>query len=86
MRVWVSQTHQVLIKSKLIVNKSKKGTNLLVEYPLPLIEKPIRLQTTESKPRVWPCKNTLERPTGKRACIKIIVIGMDDFTDENELV
>lgn len=42
LRVWAPRTHQVLIASKPVVNKSKRGTDLLVEHPLPPPKKPLR--------------------------------------------
>ena len=61
LRVWAPRTHQVLIASKPIVNKSKKGTNLLVEYPLPPSDKLLRLQTSELKLQSHFCKNAVEK-------------------------
>lgn len=38
-RVILSYMHQVLTTNELIVNESKKNTNLLIKYLLPLIKK-----------------------------------------------
>lgn len=54
--VWASYTHQVLIASELIVNESKKDADLLVEHLLLILEKPLRPQTSEPKPRGQSCK------------------------------
>ena len=40
LKVWASHTHQVLIMSEPVVNKNKRGVDLLLEYLLPLSEKP----------------------------------------------
>lgn len=56
LRVWAPRTHQVLIASKPVVNKGKRGADLLVEHPLPHPEKPLRPQTGEPKLRSRPCK------------------------------
>ena len=42
--------HQVLIASELIVNKSKKSTNILIKHLLPHPKKPLQPQTGEQKP------------------------------------
>lgn len=39
LRVWAPKTHQVLIASKLIVNKSKRGAKLLTENLMPPLPK-----------------------------------------------
>ena len=51
LRVWAPRTHQVLIASKLVVNKSKRGADLLMEHPLSPPKKPLQYQTGELKPR-----------------------------------
>ena len=77
LRVWAPRTHQVLIASKRIVNKSKRGADLLVEYPLPPSDKPLRLQTGEPKPWGRPRKNPVEKrftaKTSKRGHVEDIL-------------
>ena len=77
LRVWALHTHQVLIASKPIVNKSKTGTNLFLEHPLPPSDKPLQLQTSEPKPRGRPRKNPVEKrstaKTSKRGHVKDIL-------------
>ena len=77
LRVWAPHTHQVLIASKPIVNKSKRGADWLVEPPLPLSDKPLRLQTGEPKPWGRPHKNPVEKrftvKTSKRGHIEDIL-------------
>ena len=51
----------MLIVSKPVVNKSKRGANLLAENPMSVPPKPLRLPTREPKPR--------ERPR-KRPCVE----------------
>ena len=41
LRVWALHIHQVLITSKLVINKSIRGIDLLIEHPLPPSEKPL---------------------------------------------
>ena len=46
----------MLIASKPVVNKSKRGPDLLAENPMPAPPKPLRLPTEEPKPRGRPRK------------------------------
>lgn len=84
LRVWVSRIHQVLIASEPIVNKSKRGTDLLIEHPLPSSEKPLRPQTGKLKPRGQPHKkprlediiikeNAREKNASRDELIQVIV-------------
>ena len=77
LRVWAPRTHQVLIASEPIVNKSKRGINLLVEHPLPPSDKPPQLQTGEPKPQGRLCKNSVEKcstaKTSKRGHVEDIL-------------
>ena len=55
LRTWTSKTHQMLIASKPIVNKSKWEAELLVDNPIPppkLLQQP----AGKPKPRGWPRK------------------------------
>ena len=61
LRVWAPKTYQVLIAFEPVVNKSKRGTDLLAENPMPALPKLLRLPTGEPKP--W------GRPRKKR-CVK----------------
>ena len=61
LRVWARRIHQVLIASKPIVNKSKRGADLLLEHLLLPSDKPLRLQTGKQKPRGHPRKNSVEK-------------------------
>ena len=63
LRVWAPRIHQVLITSEPVVNKNKRGADLLLEHPLLPSEKPLRLQTREPKPRSQPCKSPSKRPS-----------------------
>lgn len=60
LRVWASHIHQVFITSKSIVNQDKRSTNLLIQYLLPPLEKPLQTQTDKPKPRSRPCKNLIK--------------------------
>lgn len=59
--VWASCTHQIFIANEPIVNKSKRGADLLVKYPLPLLDKLLWSQTGEPKPWGRSCKNPVEK-------------------------
>lgn len=82
LRVWVSHTHQLLIRSKPVVNESRRGADLLIEHPLPPPKKPFRPQTGQPKPRGHSCKNALEKylaakpieggKISKKTCVKDI--------------
>lgn len=50
LKVWAPKTHQVLIASEPIVNKSKQGTELLTENPMPPPPKPLRQLAGKPKP------------------------------------
>ena len=63
MRVRIPCIHLVWIVSKRIVNKGNSDRDLLVKYPLALPKKPLQPQTSKPKPRVWSCKNALEKRT-----------------------
>ncbi len=52
--------HQVLIASEPILNESSKGSQLLIEHPMPPPEKPFREPTSEPKPRGRSRKNVAE--------------------------
>ena len=85
LRVWDPRTQQVLIASKPLLIKSKRGDDLLVEHPLPLSDKPLRLQTGKPKPRGRPRKNLVEKrstaKTSKRGHVKDI-LSKDDIEKE----
>lgn len=71
----------MLIISKPVINKSKKGVDLLVKHLLLPPKKPLRLQKNETKPRGWPCKNTLKK-LNKRVNTNNIAIE-EDVKDNN---
>ena len=82
LRVWAPRTHQVLIASKSIVNKSKKSADLLVKHPLPPSDKPLQLQIGKPKPRGRPRKNPVE----KRSTAKISKRGhIEDILSEEDV-
>ena len=51
LRVWTFHKYHVLITTKSIVNKSKKGADLLIEHLLLPLKKSPRQETSELKPR-----------------------------------
>ena len=61
LRVWAPRIYQVLIASKPIVNKDKRIANLLMEHPLPAVEKSFRLQIGELKLRGQSHKSDSEK-------------------------
>lgn len=73
--------HQGLIASKSFINKGKKSVDLLIEYLLPSPDKSLQPQTGEPKPRVWLCKNPIEKhltiKINKRALADNIAIKED---------
>lgn len=79
--MWASRTYQVFIVSKPIVNEGKRSANLLVEYPLPLLEKPLRPQIDNLKRRDWPHKNPTKLPRESKTNKKIY--SKDVITEEN---
>ncbi|MCJ1347848.1 hypothetical protein MMC31_006078 [Peltigera leucophlebia] len=90
LRVWAPRTYQVLIASEPVVNKSKRGANLLMEHPLPPPEKPLRPQTGEPKPRSRFQKNALEkRLAAKQSLIEGNKLGKrahaKDVASENDI-
>ena len=50
LRMWAPKTHQVLIASKLVVNESKRGAELLVENPISPPPRLLRQPAGEPKP------------------------------------
>lgn len=69
--------YQVLIGSKLVINKGKKGANLLIEYPLLYSEKSLWPQIGKLKPRGQPykipiAKSSKEDKAGKKTCTKCV--------------
>lgn len=90
LRVWAPCTHQVFIVSKPVVNKSKRGADLLVEYFLLPPKKLPQTQISESKPRNQSQKNALKkRPATKQLLIKSSKLGnkahTEDVTSKNNV-
>ena len=56
LRVWVLKTHQVLIASEPVVNKSKRGSELLVNNSMPAPKRPLRQPAGEPRLRGRPKK------------------------------
>ena len=56
LRVWAPKTHQVFIASKPVVNVSKRGSELLVDNPMPASTRPLRQPAGEPRPRGRPRK------------------------------
>lgn len=52
--------HHIFIVSKPVINKSNRSADLLLKDPL-AFDKPLRLQTSEPKPRDQLYENTLEK-------------------------
>lgn len=55
--------HQILIASKFIFNKRQLKVQFLIEYPMPLLKKPLGMSS--GKPRLWnqPYKDVLGKQT-----------------------
>ena len=63
LRLRASRTHQVLIASKLVVNKSKREADLLIKHLLPSSKKPLQPQRSELKLRGLPYKSIFKKRT-----------------------
>lgn len=82
----------MLIINEPIVNKSKEGTDLLIEYLLPAPKKPLYLQTGKPNPRNWSYKNIIKKEPivkplkkskiGKKICIEDFATKENSNIDE----
>lgn len=63
MRVWTLHIYQVLIATKLVINKSKKYIALFVKHLLLPPNEPLQSQIIEPKPRSRLCKKAHSKDT-----------------------
>ena len=80
LRSWAPKTHQVLIASEPVVNKSKRGAELLIDNPMPppkLLRQPAGELKPRSRPRNRPrVEDTIikENPSGDKLAQAMVQI------------
>lgn len=61
LKIWTCYMHQIFIANKFVINKTERNVDLLIKYPLPLLNKPLQLKTNKLKPRSYPYKNAFKK-------------------------
>ena len=81
-RVWALRTHQVLITSKPIPNKSNRGSQLFIEHLILPSERPFQEQVSESKPRGKSRKNVV----GTKPMIQISIVPHTNIAEKRPMI